>query len=152
VGHEDLIRATRAPARPWLAVLAAAAVLGYAWIAAGLRPFTAPENVLVALPMIPVVLLAARQRRSTPEGVQVAATPLRQRGAVVWVALFVAAAAWEFLALFSSPRDDHPTLSTIADWIMSIHPGRAALFAVWLSLGAAMARRRRDGDASRHGS
>jgi hypothetical protein len=54
----------------------------------------------------------------------------------VWAALLLAIAAWELLAFFSSPRRDHPTLSSIADRIMSVHAGRALVFAAWLALGA----------------
>ena len=45
------------------------------------------------------------------------------------------ATAWELLALFSSPRDDHPTLSSMSDDVMSTHPGRALTFALWLLVG-----------------
>jgi hypothetical protein len=128
---------TPSRSRTWLMVLAAAGVLGYSWIAAGLRPFTDPENVFVALPFLPVTVLAVWWRGSPPA---VSARPLPPlRGTVVWLVLFGALTAWELAALFSSPRDDHPTLSSIADTIMSIHPGRAAAFALWLALGAALA-------------
>ena len=45
------------------------------------------------------------------------------------------AVGWELLAYFSIPRDDHPTLSVIADEIMSVHVGRALMFLLWLVLG-----------------
>ena len=117
--------------------------LGYAWIAAGLRPFTTPENLLVAVPIIGVGLLAARRGRAGSERPVLVDTPSRRRGSAVWVTLAVGFAAWELNALFSSPRGNHPTLSSIADWIMSVHSGRAALFLCWLALGAALARRPR---------
>jgi hypothetical protein len=80
-----------------------------------------------------------------PEGVEVSSARLGGRGAGVWVALIVVVTAWELLALFSSQRDDHPTLSTITDR-MSTHPGRTVVFVVWLSAGAALAwPRRQDG-------
>jgi hypothetical protein len=136
-------RTRRVSTRRRLLLAGAIAALVYAWIVAGLRPFTDPENILVALPMIPVFVLAARRRPSSPiermrplDGAPVA------RGAVVWVALFVAFAAWEVIALFSSPRDDHPTLSSIADRIMSTHPGRTVVVFTWLVVGAALAFRR----------
>jgi hypothetical protein len=121
------------------AVLGGIALIGYAWVVAGLRPFTEPENVLVALPIVVVAVLAARRGRSDPE-------PARRsvpapRGAAVWAGLTAAVVAWELVALFSSPRDDHPTLSSIADRIMSVHVGRAAVVVVWLALGVALARR-----------
>jgi len=136
-----LMRPTRSGSPRWVAVVIVAVVLGYAWIAAGLRPFTTPENLLVAVPIIGVGLLAARRARTGPERPHLVDAPSRRRGSVVWVALAVGFAVWELNALFSSPRDDHPTLSSIADWIMSVHVGRAALFLCWLALGAALALR-----------
>ena len=53
----------------------------------------------------------------------------------MWLVLVALAVGWELAALFSSPRADHPTLSTITDEIMSVHPGRALVFALWLALG-----------------
>jgi hypothetical protein len=58
-----------------------------------------------------------------------------RRGRAVWVGLVLLLVGWELIAYFSSPRHDHPTLSTIADDAMSGHPGRAAAFALWLTLG-----------------
>ena len=123
------------------ALVVGAGVLAYAWIAAGLRPFTDPENLFVVLPMIPVVILAARRNRPAA-AVPPAGWEIRpQRWALVWVALAVVLAVWELLALFSSPRDDHPTMSYLADRVMSTHPGRTAMFLVWLGAGAALALR-----------
>jgi len=136
-----LMRPTRSGWPRWVAVVIVAVVLGYAWIAAGLRPFTIAENLLVAVPIIGVGLLASRRGRTGPERPHLVDAPSRRRGSVVWVALALGFAVWELNALFSSPRDDHPTLSSIADWIMSVHAGRAALFLCWLALGAALALR-----------
>jgi hypothetical protein len=73
--------------------------LVYSWFAAAFRPFTWPENLAVAIPVLLVLV------------------------------------AWELTAYFSSPRHDHPTLSTVADDIMSSHPGRTVMFGLWLALG-----------------
>ena len=126
--------------RPF-ALLVGAGVLAYAWIAAGLLPFTEPENVFVVLPMIPVVILAARRNRPSVVVPPSATGVRRPRWALVWVVLAVVLGAWELLALFSSPRDDHPTMSYLADRVMSTHPGRTAMFLVWLGAGAALALR-----------
>ena len=122
-----------------LAIVGAVALIVYAWVVAGLRPFTDPENILVALPILAVLVLAARRGPSKPDLTN-RSVPA-QRGAIVWLGLAGAIVAWELIALFSSPRDDHPTMSSIADWIMSVHVGRAAFVAVWLVLGVALARR-----------
>jgi hypothetical protein len=120
-------------------VLGTVALIGYAWLVAGLRPFTGPENVLVAVPIVVVAVFAARRSRSgpAPAGRSVPAG----HGAAVWVGLLGAVVAWELVALFSSPRDDHPTLSSIADRIMSVHVGRAFVVVLWLAIGVALARR-----------
>jgi hypothetical protein len=60
----------------------------------------------------------------------------------IWLALLALAFAWELGAFFSSPRADHPTLSVIADEIMSVHAGRALLFLLWLGLGFLLVVRR----------
>ena len=59
----------------------------------------------------------------------------RRVAGAVWIGLVSLLVAWELVAYFSSPRHDHPTLSTVADDIMSNHPGRAAMVALWLALG-----------------
>jgi hypothetical protein len=123
-------------------VIAVAIGLVYSWIAAGLLPFTKPEELMVALPVIPVAVLALFWRatpaaESATVGPDGASPPLR--GTAVWVVLLGALVAWELAAYASTPRDDHPTLSSITDSIMSTHPGRAAVFALWLALGVALA-------------
>jgi hypothetical protein len=129
----------RTSTAPWLIVAGAAVVLAYAWIAAGFLPFTQPEELVVALPVIPVIILAARRGRSAAEPA-LGASP-EQGGAVVWVGLFAALLVWELIALFSSPRSQHPTMSYLTDRIMSVHVGRTAVFLLWLLLGGALALR-----------
>jgi hypothetical protein len=120
-------------------LLLAGGVAVYAWIAAALRPFSQPEYVMVALPIVPVVLLTARPLQAEP-GPELAGAERRwRRAAVLWITALVVLASWELLALFSSPRDDHPTLSYLADRIMSTHVGRSIIFLAWLLLGAALA-------------
>lgn len=53
----------------------------------------------------------------------------------MWSALVGTLAVWELAAYKASPRQDHPTLSSIADNITSGHPARAVVFALWLGLG-----------------
>jgi hypothetical protein len=54
---------------------------------------------------------------------------------MVWAALVGALAVWELAAYVASPRQGHPTLSSISDDITSGHPARAVVFAVWVLLG-----------------
>jgi hypothetical protein len=117
-------------------VVTVGAAAVYSWIAAGFRPFTTTEDVLVAIPAIAVLVLACRPSpASSPPIVDQPARRTSRRSVVVWIALVVLATVWELTALFSSPRADHPTLSVIADNIMSVHPGRALMFLLWLALG-----------------
>jgi hypothetical protein len=114
-----------------------AGALAYSWIAAALRPFTWPEDLAVAIPVLVVGVFVGRRwaeprtaRASDPGGARA-----RHAAGAVWIGLFSLLMAWELAAYFSSPRHDHPTLSSIADDIMSSHPGRAAMFGLWLALG-----------------
>ena len=96
----------------------------YSWVAAGLRPFTIGEEVMVAIPALVVFAAAWRPTRPPP--------PVRSSRASValWLGLVILAVGWELFAFFSSPRDDHPTLSVITDEIMSVHAGRAVALLV----------------------
>ena len=132
------MRRTWGSARTRLMVVGVAVGLVYSWIAAGLLPFTKPEELAVAVPVLPVVVLALCWKGPAPTEVAGEPAPA-QRGTAVWVVLLGALVAWELAAYASTPRDDHPTLSSIADTIMSTHPGRAVIFALWLVLGAALA-------------
>jgi hypothetical protein len=105
--------------------------LVYSWLAAGLRPFTWPMYITVAIP----ILLALTVIRARPAAEN---QTRERRGTIVWIGLFLLLCTWELIAYFSSPRHDHPTLSTIADNVMSSHPGRAAMFALWLAFGWAL--------------
>ena len=85
---------------------------------------------MVAIPALVVLVAAAWQPTRGP------ATVRSSRLSVApWLGLVVLAFGWERRAYFSSPREDHPTLSVIADEIMSVHPGRALISLLWLTLG-----------------
>jgi hypothetical protein len=118
-------------------IFVAGVVAAYAWVAAGLRPFTLSEEVLVAVPAL--LGLAAAMRASGTMRTESADWSWRG-SAAIWLGLVVVAAAWELNAYFSSPRSAHPTLSVIADNVMSVHPGRALVFVLWLALGWVLVR------------
>jgi hypothetical protein len=111
----------------WRLVAVVAAALVYSWIASGLRPFTHPEAVAVSIPLVVGGIAMLRMRPDSTE--------VTRRGTWVWAALFAALVAWELVSYRLSPRVDHPTLSSIADWAMSTHPGRFVMFAAWLAVG-----------------
>ena len=113
----------------------AVVLLAYAAIVASVRPFTWPALALVAIPALVVVAMAVPGLRGR-EGIR----PVR-RGLVQWAVLAAAVAAWELLAFVQSPRDSHPTLSSMLDAFETNRPARAALFVAWLALGRELARR-----------
>jgi hypothetical protein len=112
----------------------------YVWVAAGLHPFTLGEEIMVAIPAVIVLVGASWPIRRTGTGDAARASRV---SIAVWLLLVGLAVGWELYAYFSSPRDAHPTLSVIADEIMSVHAGRALLFLAWLALGWVLISRRR---------
>jgi hypothetical protein len=114
-------------------LLVIAVALLYSWAAAYWRPFTWPMYIATALPIVAVLVVDRRHDRPAEND-----RPPRRSGLAVWAGLFALALVWELAAYFASPRQDHPTLSTIADNIMSTHLGRTAAFALWLALGSVL--------------
>jgi hypothetical protein len=122
-------------------VLAAVVIGAYCWFATDLRPFTVPIEAAVAVPSLIVAALAWR-RQGSRTSMESDRNTAKWRDAAPWAVLFGLLTAFEVAAYFSSPRRDHPTLSSIADSLMNTHPGRAAEFALWLLLGWALFLRR----------
>jgi hypothetical protein len=110
----------------WVAAVVVAGLV-YSWIASGLRPFTHPEAVAVGIPLVVAGVAVLRMHPAEDD--------VSRRGTWVWAALFVALVAWELVSYRLSPRVDHPTLSTAADWAIGTHPGRFVMFAAWLGVG-----------------
>jgi hypothetical protein len=111
--------------------------LVFSWVAAGFRPFTQPENAAVAIPALIVLVVSWRRSDFGKDGRGEPVAP-SGTGIAVWVSILVLLTAWELIAYVSSPRDDHPTLSSISDSLMSVHVGRAAAFLGWLVVGWAL--------------
>jgi hypothetical protein len=135
------MRSVASARHPWGLVLGAVVVGAYCWFSADLRPFTIPIDAAVAVPSL--IVMAYAWRRSgvsvtKPAGNDVSGS----RGSAPWVALFGVLVALELSAYFSSPRREHPTLSSISDALMGTHVGRAVMFALWLLLGWALLLRR----------
>jgi hypothetical protein len=127
-----MARTTERIERRWTAPVVATIAVGlvYSWIAAGFLPFTWPMRVAVLIPIAGALVVSWNRDRDAAER-----TRDRVAGLAVWATLLVLLVAWELIALFQSPRADHPTLSSISDDIMSAHAGRALMFAVWLAAG-----------------
>jgi hypothetical protein len=124
----------------WLIALVIVVIGVYVWVAAALHPFTLGEEIMVAVPALIVFVGACWPIRRTGTGDTARASRV---SVAVWLLLVGLFVGWELFAYFSSPRDQHPTLSIIADEIMSVHAGRALLFLAWLALGWVLITRRR---------
>jgi len=125
---------------------AAAVVLGggYAWWATGLRSFTAPAYLAVALPVAVIVAAVAWSGGLSSRQPEVAARYRRLadgvtvRRALPWLALLLAAVTIEAVGLALGGRSPSvPTLSDVADRLLRWHGTRAAAWLVWAAVGAA---------------
>jgi hypothetical protein len=129
------------------AVAAAAPVAVYGWWAVGLAPFSSEATVAVVGAGVATAVWAAwRRRRAGPwsrPGSRGAGGTYEARGVgvVPWVLLAAAAAAWQLAAYVQHPRDDHPTLSSLANAALESHAARTAAFVVWLVTTVALVRR-----------
>jgi len=115
-------------------IAAAALVAAYAGLVAAVRPFTWPAFVLTAIPALVIVGLSLPRMVRTER-------PAPVRGVGLWVGLATAVVLWELVAYVQSPRDEHPTLSSMLDALESNPLARAVLFVAWLALGWELARR-----------
>jgi hypothetical protein len=137
------------------------AACGLAAGASFTRPFTLPADVVTAIALVAmlvaqgVVFLTGRRRRlalvhadasdsagsadpadsANPKSAGV----LRRFGA--WIAIVTLVVCFELLTYFETPRRAHPTLSYLADDLISSHGGKAALFLAWLMLGWLLVKR-----------
>lgn len=108
-------------------LLGSGGVAASCWLVAGLRPFTAASAWAVVV-LGAGAFVAGCYRRG---GVAASGRP-PGRAIGAWVALFGAMAAWELAAWSSSPRAEHPTLSSLADAVLEGRAARAAALAGWV--------------------
>jgi hypothetical protein len=118
---------------PWPVRRCRAVVIGaiaaYALLAAVCHPLTGSALVAVFVTGIPLCWLGVRRRPRHAESVD-------RRSAVAWLGLGGLAAAFE-LGLWLGPDDaTHPTLSTLADPVLSTYPGRVLGYLLWIGSGA----------------
>jgi hypothetical protein len=116
-----------------------AVALAYSWVATGFHPFTWPMRAATALPILLALVLAWRQ----PDAPRASSARRYRAGLWVWATLLGLLVVWELFAYAGSPRHDHPTLSSIAETVMSTQASRALVFVAWLAVGALLVRRRR---------
>jgi hypothetical protein len=130
-------------ARPLLVGAIALTVLGYAWWATTLRPFTAPALVATVGAGLVALLLGSRLGGTRHERVSrsSSASSSWSAGLTLWGVLVLGLALWELTAYLQQPRADHPTLSSLADSALDRHAPRALALALWLGVSADLGRR-----------
>ena len=111
-------------------------VLGYAWVTAGLRPFTLPALAATLGGGLIAIAIGARLPRLST--VREGATA---RGAWTWAALAGAIACWELQSLLQHPRDQHPTISSLTNTLLQSQQSRMVALLGWLAAGVWLARR-----------
>jgi hypothetical protein len=116
----------------------AVAVVLYSWLATYLQAFTDGIDVAVAIPALAISVIAWLRSGARRARRRVSPAPTWTDG-LPWIALLALLSGLEIACYLSSPRRDHPTLSSMADTAMSVHPGRAGLLAVWLAVGIYLA-------------
>jgi hypothetical protein len=105
-----------------------AAVVAYALVAALCQPLTGPALIAVLVVGAPLFSVGVWRR---PSRVQ----PAGRRSAAVWLGVGALAGAFE-LGVWLGPDDTaHPTLSTLADPLLSTYPGRVIGYLIWIGAG-----------------
>ena len=111
-----------------------ALLVAYGWWAVSLPPFSGPATAAILLAGGAATAWGAvtpRTRRTSGE--------VGRAGA--WAALAVAVGSWQLAAYLQHPRQDHPTLSSLANALLDSQPARAAAFVLWIVAAVALARR-----------
>jgi hypothetical protein len=117
-------------------------LLAYGWWFTDLEPFGDAAFRALLVPVVLLIVVASASRARHASDAREAATraaPQFRAAAVVWGAVVTALVAWELIALRSSPRSEHPTISSLVEGLAHHHVARLALFALWIALGWTLA-------------
>ncbi len=114
-----------------------------ATLASVTRPFTVPADIVVLVGFAGIAAMGYLDRRFGASGT--AATSGEGIGRRrtdgwglrwgLWAGAIAAAIGWELFCLCSSPRRDHPTVSSMLDVVDAHRPWLGLVFALWLLLG-----------------
>lgn len=113
----------------------AAAMAAYAAVVSRFDAFTWPSRIATGVPIAVAVVVALRLGWHRPGPLAAPPPFVHLGGMAVWTSL-IAAAVWFQLAVFrSAPREEYPTLSSLARVAFGWPPVRAVAFWAWLLLG-----------------
>ncbi len=127
-GHNAEVDSARTTSNGGRLAATTAVVVAYALMAAVCRPLTGAALGAVLVAGAPLFWVGVRRRPRR-------AAPVGRRSVAVWSGLGVLAALFE-LGVFLGPDDAaHPTLSTLADPLLSTYPGRVLGYLLWVGAG-----------------
>ena len=112
-----------------------ALLLAYAWWAVGRPPFSSSATAAVVVAGIGAAIAGALRRHKRPR------PPGDGQPAWPWLVLLAAGGLWQLAAYLQHPREEHPTLSSLANGLLDSQPARALAFVLWLLGAVELARR-----------
>jgi hypothetical protein len=119
-----------------MAVVGVVALLVWSWYLTGLAAFEASTAIAVVGTGGVAMGAGARWWRRPARPV-----PVTFRQAAPWVVVGAALAAWQLAAFVQVSRDDHPTISSVANAAFDGRGLRTLAFAAWAVTAAWLARR-----------
>jgi hypothetical protein len=124
------------------ATVGAVVLVGYAWVIAGVAPFSTNSYLLVGIPCVAVVLAYAATGRTSPHRSDVRAYYQRRADGVsystsaAWIAVLTLAVVLESVGLLLGGHSmSVPTLSTTVDHLLATRLDRCAMCSAWLFAG-----------------
>jgi hypothetical protein len=108
--------------------------LAYGSWAVSLTPFSGKATAAIVGAGVAAILVGSCWRRQSPRD-------RRATGAGWWLALATVVAVWQLSAYLQGPRDEHPTLSSLANALLDTQPARTAAFVLWILGAIGLARR-----------
>jgi hypothetical protein len=128
-------------ARPdisWPVATGLAVLVAYGWWFTDRLPFSGGASLAMFGAAAGLIVLSSVHRSAAQHHGRDEATlraPAPRWSVIAWSATVTALTAWELLALFSHPRSDHPTISSLLETAMENHVPRFGVYLLWLWLG-----------------
>ena len=126
------------------AFLTGALLIGYAWVTAGVAPFSTYSYVLVAVPSVALVVTfgawggLSPHRQAVDAYFRETSSGATLSSVAPWIALLCAAVILEAVGLMLGGRSTIvPTLSTTVDHLLAFRWERCLLCLAWLLTGLA---------------
>jgi hypothetical protein len=124
------------------ATVAAAVLVGYAWVSAGVAPFSTISYLLAAIPCVATVAAYVAMGGLSPDRLDVRAYYQRRAGGAShstiapWITVLTAVVILEAVGLLLGGRSPSvPTLSTTVDHLLATRLERCVMCSSWLLAG-----------------